>query len=120
MSYLQSLVRDVVSGNPDVLAAFVFDHRGRVDASSGASEAMIEAAVALCVPLRDMLDRAAASLGCGDMKSTLVLGSKASLGVSDIDGLRAVAVMGAEKAPSGALLQDARWLAERLREGRPS
>lgn len=117
MSDINGLVRELVGGNPDVMGAFVFDADGRVEASSGAPEELLGAAVALFVPMRDLLERTAASLGCGEMQSALVLGATASIGVSDVDGVRAVAVLGAEGAPTGSLLQESQWLARRLREG---
>ncbi len=117
MADLTALVREVVGGNPGVMGALVFDDEGRVEASVGTDDGMVEAAVAMCVPLREMLERATASLGCGEMRSTLVQGSKATLAVSDIDGIQAVAVMGVEGAAPGPLLQDSVWLARRLRDG---
>lgn len=117
MSRLTGLVREVTGGNPSVLGAFIFDVDGHVEASSGTADDLVTAAVALCVPLRDMLERTSASLGCGEMRSTLLQGSKASLAVTDVDGVQAVAVMGVEGAPAGALLSDSAWIARRLRDG---
>ena len=117
MSRLTGLVREVVGGNPGVMAALVFDDEGRVEASAGTSDEMVSAAVAIFVPMRELLERTAASLGCGEMRSTLLQGSKATLAVTDIDGVQAVAVMGTEAAAPGPLLEDSAWLARRLREG---
>lgn len=117
MSRLTSLVREVAGGNPGVMGALVFDDEGRVEASAGTDEGMVEAAVAMFVPMREMLERAAASLGCGEMRTTLLQGSKATLAVSDVDGIQAVALMGVEGAAPGPLLQDSAWLARQLREG---
>ena len=110
-----SLARTVVRGNPDVIGLLVVDSTGNVDASESTSAEILSAAVAVTVPLRELLDRAAGELGCGEMRATLVEGSEASLAIADVDGLRCVVVIGATGAAPGALRADSLWVAECLR-----
>jgi predicted regulator of Ras-like GTPase activity (Roadblock/LC7/MglB family) len=114
---LDSLVSQLSRGNPEVTAALVVDGGGRVQASDSASPEVIKAAVAVLVPLRDFLDRAAAELGCGGLRGSLVEGEEASFALADIDGSRTAIVIGAASSAPGPLRADALWLAEALRAG---
>jgi len=97
-----------------VVAALVVDGSGTVAANVGASPELVRAAVAMVVPLRDLLDRAAAELGCGTLKSTLVEGSDASFALADVDGETVAIVVGQSDASPGALRADSLWLATQL------
>ena len=117
MSDSHRLTESVGRGNPDVLGVMVVDGDGTVHASETTSPEMLRAAVAITVPLRDLLDRAAAELGCGELASTLVEGRDASFAVADVDGFRSVVVIGTREASLGSLRSDSLWLAARLRDG---
>jgi predicted regulator of Ras-like GTPase activity (Roadblock/LC7/MglB family) len=110
-----SLAQTLTRGNPDVLGLLVVDGDGRVHASESTSEDVVRAAAAVAVPLRELLDRAANELGCGEMSATVVEGRDASLAIADIDGFRSVVVIGAAGAAPGGLRADSLWIAERLR-----
>jgi predicted regulator of Ras-like GTPase activity (Roadblock/LC7/MglB family) len=112
-AYLDRLRTD----NPDVSALLLVDSGGQVHGSRGVSNDLIRAAVALAVPLRDLLDRAVAEMGCGVLKATLVEGEDASFALADVDGERTAVVVGASQGSPGARRADAVWLAERLRRG---
>jgi predicted regulator of Ras-like GTPase activity (Roadblock/LC7/MglB family) len=114
---LESLVRQLSQGNPEVTAALVVDGDGRVQASESASPEVVKAAVAVLVPLRDFLDRAAAELGCGALRGSLVEGEEASFALADVDGARTAIVIGAPASAPGPLRADVLWLAEALRAG---
>ncbi len=111
--YFERLAR----GNPDVSALLVIDAGGRVVASRSSSSDLTRVAVAMAVPLRELLDRTAAELGCGELRTTLVEGESASFALADVDGDRAVLVVGAARAAPGALRADSLWLADQLRTG---
>ena len=112
------LTQTLALGNPDVVGVLVVDADGKVRASDATSSELVRAAVAMVVPLRDLLDRAAAELGCGEVVATLIEGREASLAIADIDGFRTVVVVGASGAAPGALRADAVWLAEQARKER--
>ncbi len=88
---------------------------GAVIASDGLGEQLATAAVALVLPLRDFLDRAAAELGCGALAGSVVEGSAASFALADVDGSRTAIVLGRPGCSPGSLRADALWLAEQLR-----
>ncbi len=113
---VNQLAQMVVRGNPDVVGVLVVDGDGRVHASEAASPDLVQAALALTVPLRELLDRAAAELGCGEMRATLIEGRTASLALADVDGFRTVIVIGAIGAAGGALRADSLWVADRIRK----
>ncbi|MCA9620881.1 MAG: hypothetical protein KC731_17780 [Myxococcales bacterium] len=113
MPSIDQLTISVQSGNPDVTSVFVFDASGRVTASSRHDD-LLEVATAMMVPLRDLLEHTAAAVGCGAMRATLLVGTEASLAIADIDGERAVGVVGRRGAPPGSLMSDALWLADAL------
>lgn len=115
MSSISTLSKFLAQGNPDVLGLLVVDGDGNVQASDGASRDIVRAAVAITVPLRELLDRAAAELGCGDLTATVIEGRDASIAIADVDGFRSVVVLGATGAAAGALRADSLWVAERLR-----
>jgi predicted regulator of Ras-like GTPase activity (Roadblock/LC7/MglB family) len=110
-TYLEALNR----GNPDVTALLVIDGAGRVQASRSASSELTRVAVAMAAPLRELLDRTSAELGCGELRATLVEGTNASFALADVDGDRSVMVVGATRAIPGALRADSLWLADQLR-----
>ncbi len=116
MSSVSSLAQTLARGNPDIVGLLVVDADGRVHASESTSEDLVQAAVAITVPLRELLDRAAAELGCGELTATLVEGRDASLAIADIDGFRTVVVIGATGSAAGGLRADSLWVAERLRK----
>jgi predicted regulator of Ras-like GTPase activity (Roadblock/LC7/MglB family) len=93
----------------------VVDGDGHVEASESTAPELVTSAVAVTVPLRDLLDRAATELGCGELSATLVEGRDASLAIADVDGFRSVVVIGASGAAPGALRADSLWAAECLR-----
>lgn len=105
----------VARGNPEVMAALVVDGSGNVQASESASPELERTAVALLVPLRDLVDRAAADLGCGPLRACLTEGESASFAFADVDGYRTAVVVGRSGAAPGALRADSLWLAEKLR-----
>ena len=106
----------VARGNPDVLGVLVVDGDGKVHATDSTSPDVVRAAVAMAIPLRDLLDRTAAELGCGELSSTVVEGRDASFAIADVDGFRSVIVIGATGAAPGSLRADSLWMAARLRE----
>lgn len=112
---ISTLSQTLARGNPDVLGLLVVDGDGRVQSSEGASQDIVRAAVAIMVPLRELLDRAATELGCGEMTATVIEGRDASIAVADVDGFRSVVVIGATGAAAGALRADSLWVAERIR-----
>jgi predicted regulator of Ras-like GTPase activity (Roadblock/LC7/MglB family) len=112
---LSSYVTQIGRGNPEVVAALVVDGDGRVRASEAVAQEVVRAAVAIVVPLRDLLDRAAAELGCGALQSTLVEGRDATFAIADVDGHRTAVVVGSSGAAPGALRADSLWLAEEIR-----
>jgi predicted regulator of Ras-like GTPase activity (Roadblock/LC7/MglB family) len=111
------LAQTVARGNPDVLGVLVVDGDGKVHASESTSPDVVRAAVAMAIPLRDLLDRTAAELGCGELSATIVEGREASFAIADVDGFRSVVVIGATGAAPGALRADSLWIAARLRDG---
>lgn len=116
MATVTSLAQTVSRGNPDVLGVLVVDGDGQVHASESASPEVVRAAVAVAVPLRELLDRAATELGCGELSATVVEGREASIAIADVDGFRSVLVIGANGAAPGALRADSLWIAESLRK----
>ncbi|WP_437758614.1 hypothetical protein [Sorangium sp. So ce1389] len=110
------LVSTLARGNPEVTAAMVVDGQGRVQASETLAPEVVRAAVAMVVPLREFLDRAAAELGCGALRGTLVEGTEATFALADVDGDRTAVVVGASGASPGALRADSIWLADELRQ----
>jgi predicted regulator of Ras-like GTPase activity (Roadblock/LC7/MglB family) len=112
---LEELVRQISRGNPEVTGALLVDASGSVQASDGLGDNLASAAVALLIPLRDFLDRAAADLGCGALSSSLIEGSAASFALADIDGARTAIVLGRPGCSPGSLRADSLWLAEQLR-----
>jgi len=115
MASAVSLALTLAQGNPDILGVLVVDGDGHVHASETTSPEIVRSAVAVAVPLRELLDRAATELGCGEMSATVVEGRDASLAIADVDGFRSVIVIGASGAASGALRADSLWAAECLR-----
>jgi predicted regulator of Ras-like GTPase activity (Roadblock/LC7/MglB family) len=111
------LAQTVARGNPDVLGVLVVDGDGKVHASESTSPDVVRAAVAMAIPLRDLLDRTAAELGCGELSATIVEGREASFAIADVDGFRSVVVIGATGAAPGSLRADSLWIAARLRDG---
>lgn len=105
------------ANNPDVAAYVVFDGSGNVEASGSFDEHLEQAAVAMLTPLRDLLDRSGAELGCGEVRTCVLEGTEGSIALADVDGVRAVAVLGARGAAMGSLVADARWLAGELARG---
>jgi predicted regulator of Ras-like GTPase activity (Roadblock/LC7/MglB family) len=114
------LTQTVARGNPDVLGVLIVDGDGKVHATESTSPEIVRAAVAIAVPLRDLLDRSSAELGCGELSSTVVEGREASFAIADVDGFRSVVVIGATGAAPGSLRADSLWLAARLRDGAAS
>lgn len=114
---ISQLTNTLTRGNPDVVGAIVVDADGKVRAEDVSPE-LLQAAVAIAVPLRELLDRASAELGCGEMVTTIVEGRAASLAIADVDGFRTVVVIGVSGAAVGALRADAKWLAQSLRSER--
>lgn len=110
----------VARGNPDVLAVLVVDGDGKVHATESTAPDLVKTAAAMAIPLRDMLDRTSAELGCGELSATVVEGRDASFAIADIDGFRSVVVVGSGGAAPGALRADSMWIAARLREGAAS
>jgi predicted regulator of Ras-like GTPase activity (Roadblock/LC7/MglB family) len=117
MTNTNRLASMVARGNPDILAVLVIDGDGKVHATESASPQVVAAAVAMAIPLRDLLDRATAELGCGELSSTIVEGRDASFAIADVDGFRSVIVVGAGGASPGALRADTLWVAARVRDG---
>ena len=115
MASNSSLAQTLARGNPDVLGVVVVDADGQVHASETTSPDVVRSAVAVAVPLRELLDRAASELGCGEMSATVLEGRNASLAIADVDGFRSVIVIGANGAASGGLRADSLWMAESLR-----
>ena len=115
MQSASTLARTIARGNPDVLGVLVVDGDGHVDASESTSASLVTSAVAVAVPLREFLDRAASELGCGELQATVVEGRDASLAIADVDGFRSVVVIGANGAAPGALRADSLWVAGCLR-----
>lgn len=118
---MMQITHALTRGNPDIVGVLVVDGDGKVHASDFTASDLVAAAVAVAVPLRELLDRAAVELGCGELATTLVEGRDATLAVADVDGDRTLVIVGASGAAPGALRADALWAAESLRkESRPS
>jgi predicted regulator of Ras-like GTPase activity (Roadblock/LC7/MglB family) len=115
-AYLDQLSR----ANPDVNALLVIDGSGLVHSNQAASGELARVAVAMAMPLRELLERTAAELGCGELRTTLVEGESASFALADVDGARSVVVIGAAGASPGALRADSVWLADRIRSSEAS
>ena len=113
----RALLRRLSAGNPDISAVLVVDGDGRVHASHSADPRLVQVATALIVPLREILDRAAAELGCGAIVDSFITGEHASFALADVDGNRTVIVVGASTSAPGALRADARFVAESVRAG---
>jgi predicted regulator of Ras-like GTPase activity (Roadblock/LC7/MglB family) len=111
------LTAQIIRGNPDISAVILVDGDGRVHASHAADPRLVQVATAMVVPLREMLDRAAAELGCGSVVDTFVTGEHACFALADVDGSRSVVVVGSATAPPGALRSDARFVAQGVRVG---
>ena len=120
MTNSNRLAQTVARGNADVLGVLIVDGDGKVHATESTSPDVVRAAVAIAVPLRDLLDRSAAELGCGELSSTVVEGREASFAIADVDGFRSVVVIGASGAAPGSLRADSMWIASRLRDGSTS
>lgn len=117
MGALVGLMRTLIRGNPDVVGVMVVDADGRVHAGEAAQSSLLASATAVAVPLRELLDRTATELGCGELAATVVEGSHASFAMADVDGFRSVIVLGANGAAPGALRADAIWAADAVRRG---
>jgi len=113
---VNQLAQMLARGNPDVLGLLVVDGDGRVHASEAASPDIVQAAVAMTVPMRELLDRTSAELGCGEMRAAIIEGQQASIALADVDGFRTVVVIGASGAAAGALRADSIWVADRIRK----
>lgn len=111
------LAQMLTRGNPDVSGVLVVDADGKVHASDATASDLVKTAVAITVPLRELLDRASTELGCGEMNVTLVEGRDATIALADVDGFRTVVVVGSTGAASGGLRADALWVADFLRKG---
>ncbi len=112
---LEQLVQRLARGNPEITGALLVDASGTVLASEGLGDQLATAAVALVVPLREFLDRAAAELGCGALAGTIVEGNGSSFALADVDGARTAIVLGRGGCSPGALRADALWLADQAR-----
>ncbi len=97
--------------NPDVAGALIVDGQGTVRASDASTAELVAAAVALVAPTRELLDRLAAELGCGAIRSVFIEGDRASLAFADVDGSTTSIVIGQSGAAPGALRADAISLA---------
>jgi predicted regulator of Ras-like GTPase activity (Roadblock/LC7/MglB family) len=106
----------VTRDNAEVVAALVVDGEGRVEASEGTSAELVQAATAFALPLRELLERSSAELGCGLLRGTLVEGDAASFALADVDGGRTAILIGTSGAAPGPLRSDCLWLAEQLRQ----
>ena len=120
MTNANRLALMIARGNPDVLAVLVVDGDGKVHATESTSPEVVRTAAAMAVPLRDLLDRTTAELGCGELSSTVVEGRDASFAIADVDGFRSVVVVGSGGASPGSLRADSMWIAARLRDGAAS
>lgn len=107
-------VEELRRDNPDLLGALVVDGRGAIRAADATTTGVVEAAVALVVPARELLDRVAAELGCGAIKSFVLEGDRASMAFADIDGSSTAIVIGQNGSAPGALRSDALSLSERV------
>ncbi|NOU26996.1 MAG: roadblock/LC7 domain-containing protein [Polyangiaceae bacterium] len=116
MASVNSLAQTIARGNPDVLGVLVVDGDGHVHASESTAPEIVRSAVAVAIPLRELLDRASSELGCGEMSATVLEGRDASLAIADVDGYRSVVVIGANGAAPGGLRADSLWIADRLRK----
>ncbi len=117
MAHLDSLMSVVGRNNAEAVAAILIDGSGRAVKTEGTAPEVARAAVALAVPLRELLDRAAAELGCGALRAALVEGTDASMVFADVDGSATAVLVGSAGATAGALRSDALWLADQLRQG---
>jgi predicted regulator of Ras-like GTPase activity (Roadblock/LC7/MglB family) len=107
-------VEELRRDNPDLLGALIVDGRGAIRAADATTTGVIEAAVALIVPARELLDRVAAELGCGAIKSLVLEGDRASMAFADVDGSSTAIVIGQNGSAPGALRSDALSLSERV------
>jgi predicted regulator of Ras-like GTPase activity (Roadblock/LC7/MglB family) len=116
MPSVSSFAEILARGNPDIVGVLIVDGDGRIHASETTSPEVVRCAVAVAVPLRELLDRASSELGCGEMSATTLEGSEASIAIADVDGFRSVIVIGANGAAPGALRADSLWVAEQVRK----
>ena len=114
MASIVELLAQVTAGNSEILGSVVVDGDGTVVATHGIGQQMTSAAVAMVVPMRDFLERAAAELGCGALTVSLIEGSTASMAVADIDGMRSAIVVAKPGCSPGALRADALWVAQQM------
>jgi predicted regulator of Ras-like GTPase activity (Roadblock/LC7/MglB family) len=117
MAQLDQLMSTVGRNNAEAVAALLVDGAGRVQKSETTAPEVARAAIALATPLRELLDRTAAELGCGALRVALVEGTDASLAFADVDGDITAVLVGAAGAAPGALRADALWLADQVRAG---
>ncbi len=111
----EQIATQVARGNPEVTGALLIDAGGQVVACEGLGTQLATVAVALVLPLREFLDRAAAELGCGALSTSLIEGSNASFAIADVDGAQSAIVLGRPGCSPGSLRADALWLAEQVR-----
>jgi predicted regulator of Ras-like GTPase activity (Roadblock/LC7/MglB family) len=114
---IEHALAEVSRNNPEIVAALLIEPSGVVRASDAVAPEVTRAATALAVPARDLLERVAAELGCGALKTVLIEGELASLAFADIDGSSMGVLVGASGAAPGALRADAHRLATRLAQG---
>jgi predicted regulator of Ras-like GTPase activity (Roadblock/LC7/MglB family) len=107
------IARELRRNNAEVIGAFVIDGDGRVLAADAVTPDVSAAAVALVVPARELLDRVAAELGCGAVRTFFLEGDRASIAFADVDGSSTAVVLGQTSAAPGALRADALELAHR-------
>ncbi len=112
MPNLSERLRSISLDNPSIVATLVVDGAGSIRHAEGTSPELARAAIALLTPLRDLLERAAAELGCGALRTAFLEGETASFALADVDGSTSALVVGCAGAKAGALRADALRVAE--------
>jgi len=114
------VARELRRNNHEVIGAFVIDGDGHAFIADAVTADLTAAVVALVVPARELLDRVAAELGCGAVRSFFLEGDRASIAFADVDGASTAVVLGQTAAAPGALRADAVTLARRAADRRTS
>jgi predicted regulator of Ras-like GTPase activity (Roadblock/LC7/MglB family) len=100
--------------NPDLHALLLIDAEGSVRAAAGAQDDLVTSATAFVRPIRELMDRSTAQLGCGALRATLIEGAKGSIALADVDGERTLLAIGVAGSAPGSLRADAMSIAAKI------
>jgi predicted regulator of Ras-like GTPase activity (Roadblock/LC7/MglB family) len=114
---LQSIFDRVIGVRDEIQGAIVVSQDGTALCTRG-SQGLATAATALVVPLRDVLERAAAELGGGRLVATMIEAETGRFCIADIDGVATVVVVAGADSSPGLVRHEALTLATALRGAR--